>query len=55
MTRNPATSCHICRRKTNARASICKTCRVEIPLTGGRWVLGPRRVLVWEPTKRWAA
>lgn len=51
MTRGPATSCHICRRKTKAAGDLCGRCKVEVPLTGGAWVPTGRGTVVWEPDK----
>lgn len=46
-------ACIPCRKAASAAAA--KRREYEAALTGGRWVLGPRRVLVWEPLKAWAS
>ena len=56
------TTCHWCARPTTSRDRVCQQCVTvnrranlvpadDVALTGGRWVLGPRRVLVWEVDK----
>lgn len=50
--------CVWCGRPTYSPKRVCHSCRTvernkheyspDDALTGGRWVLGPRRVLVWE-------
>jgi hypothetical protein len=52
MTTRPRRRCRTCGRNCHSRHGLCQECRTDIPLRGGRWVLGPRRVLVWESATR---
>lgn len=53
-------NCHWCGRMTHSANRVCQGCITvdrrqpggyspDDGLKGGRWVLSPRRILVWEP------
>lgn len=51
--RDDESACSPCRKAASEAAA--KRREYDAALTGGRWVLGPRRVLVWESTQGWAS
>lgn len=51
MTADRRRACFWCGIRTLNPDRVCIDCVDDIALEGGEWVIGPRRVLVWEPRK----